>query len=91
VPLRLPVTACATALSTSLSEAGPDLGFVRPQATVIRRLAPTAPYPNYINNFILMLLNALRVMVILQQFVIFINLVAPCVQGPPSTASFASM
>jgi len=51
---------------------GPDLGLVRPQATVIPRGAPTAPYPNYINNFIKMLLNAFRVMLILQQFFIYL-------------------
>jgi len=57
--------------------AGPDLGLVRPQATVILRGAPTAPYPNYINNFIKMLLNAFRVIVILQPFFYFINVWAP--------------
>jgi len=51
---------------------GTDLGLVRPQATVIPRGAATAPYPNYINNFIKMLSNAFRVIVILQPFYYFI-------------------
>jgi len=47
--------------------AGPDLVLVGPQTTVIQ----TAPYPNYINNFIKILLNAFRVIVILQPFKFF--------------------
>jgi len=54
------------------SSAGPDLGLVRPQATVIPRGAPTAPYSNYINNFIKILLNAFRVIVILLPFLFFL-------------------
>jgi len=58
--------------------AGPDLGLVRPQATVIPPGAPNASYPNYINNFIKMLLNAFRCIIILQPFLfMFINLGAP--------------
>jgi len=55
-----------------LQNAGPDLGLVRPQANVIPRGAPTAPYPNYINNFIKILSNAFRVIVILQPFIFFL-------------------
>jgi len=47
---------------------GPDLGLVRPQATEILPGAPTAPYPNYINNFIKILSNTFRGIVILQPF-----------------------
>jgi len=53
-------------------EAGPDLGLVRPQATVIPTGAPTASHPNYINNFIKILLDAFRSIVILQTFNLFL-------------------
>jgi len=51
---------------------GPDLGIVRPQATLILPGAATAPYPNYINNFIIILLNAICGIVILLQFLLFL-------------------
>jgi len=63
---------------------GPDLGLVWPQATVILPGVPTAPYPNYINNFITILLKAFRVIVILQPFnFFFINLGGPFSPGAP--------
>jgi len=51
---------------------GPDLGLVRPQATVISTGTPTTPHPNYINNFITILLNAFRGIVILHPFFLYL-------------------
>jgi len=72
------------------SYAGPDLGVVRPQATVIPGGAPIATYPNYIyiNHFIKLLLNAFRVIVILQPFFYFINLGDPLSPGAPKHCFF---
>jgi len=62
---------------------GPDLGLVSPQAMWFHLGPPNAPNPNYINNFIKMLLNSFRDIVILQPFIyFFINLGAPWVRGP---------
>jgi len=47
-------------------QAGPYLGVVRSQGTVISHGAPTALYPNYINNFTKTVLNAFRIIDILQ-------------------------
>jgi len=66
-----------------------DLGVVRPHATVIPHGAPTAPHPNYINNFIIILLNALCSIVLLKPFhVFFINLVGPLSPRAPKHCFF---
>jgi len=67
---------------------GPDLGLVRPQATVIPRGPPTAPYPNYMNNFIKMLSNTFRVIVILQPFFLIYKFGGPLSPGAPKHCFF---
>jgi len=59
---------------------------------VIPAGAPTAPYPNYINNFINILLNAFHSIVILQPFYCFFyKFWGPLESGGPQALLFASM